>query len=552
MKPFPHPALRRLLLTCVWACLVAAPCFARQAPAAVLAPPAEAAKVSAAEAQSLLNRIKEVDSPTSRGFLYARVAAWLWRAAGDDAAVRQLAAEFAARGVSDIHAHEERIPRTPAAACYNDLLAIVRRHSAEEAERLERAYPLRSLLNPSREEKAAREVYAALKKLQNPETSAQALEQAVLIISSGEVQPSDLLGLLLRQSHINSPALPRLLWATLALEERRPGSVTLFGMIFLAPVFLGDNMPPQIARRFLEVVERATRLAPGDPRAAELGARSSALQVLQATLPAMQKLAPDIYPTAAARLAALAPNPHPHAAVFERIKNSADPLAETVSEAASTGDKELRRNLLSAAANRAKEQGKLRQAAELMAGMEPDGPDASALKEKRDEFLVEVAGEALKRKDSETAAYAASKVASPFHAAAALRSLAAYRLASQDAVSAVENLNEAAKLLERAPNGRERAIAYLRLAADFVELDAARAAQLSAEAVKAANSISMPSGADEGEFSWSLQPLADNATDAFRKLARRDRGGAVGLADAFHLKEVRVAATLGVYRSSEK
>ena len=391
MKPFPRAALRRHLLTCVWACLVAAPCFARQTRASVLQPPAEAAKVSAAEAQSLLNRIKEVDSPTSRGFLYTRVAAWLWRAAGDDATARQLAVEVAARGISDVHAHQDRIPRNPAIACYNDLLAVVRGHSAEEAERLERAYPLRSLLNLSREEKAGAELYKALKKLQNPETSAQGLEQAVLIINSGDVRPTTLLGDLYRQSQNNSPALPRLLAATLTLEERRPGSLTLFSMIFLTPLFLKDGMPPQTTRRYLEVVERATRLAPGDPRAAETGARGSAIQVLQATLPAMQKLAPDIYPTAAARLVTLAPNPHPHAAVFERIKNSTDPLAETVAEAAATGDKGLRRNLLSAAADRAKEQGKLRQAAELMAGMEPDGPEASALKEKRDEFLVGVA-----------------------------------------------------------------------------------------------------------------------------------------------------------------
>jgi hypothetical protein len=125
-------------------------------------------------------------------------------------------------------------------------------------------------------------------------------------------------------------------------------------------------------------------------------------------------------------------------------------------------------------------------------------------------------------------------------------------LKSSDAQGAAEKLELAAKVLADAPEGKGKAAAYLGLATDFLELDTARASQLAAEAIKAANHISRPKETKEGEFSWSLFPLADATTKIFQGLAQKDRGGAASLAATFQLKELRLAALLGVYGSAGK
>jgi hypothetical protein len=110
------------------------PCHAQQG--ARVASGVEPARVSFTDGLSVVNRIKGVESPAFRAYLYARVAAWLAQSAGKDQALARLAVDAASAGVSDIHAHEGEIPPVPAVGFYTALLDVVRRQSPEEAERL--------------------------------------------------------------------------------------------------------------------------------------------------------------------------------------------------------------------------------------------------------------------------------------------------------------------------------------------------------------------------------------------------------------------------------
>jgi hypothetical protein len=465
--------------------------------------------------------------------------------------VRQVAFDASARGLSEIHAHEGEIPPVPAWALYEEMLGIARRHNPEEAERLERANPLQSRLDKTQRDKVGGELHTALSKLDGAAAPAQAVERAASLIGSGDVPVMSLHGELLRLDRLNSPALPRLLSSALALEERRTGSLPLENMFFLSSLFLKDAMPAELKTRFLVAALKATQLGPEELRAKPQSA-NWAVQLLRAALPSMQKLTPDLYAVAAARLAALAPGAPQGDAVYERIKASADPLSATISEADSAGDPRLRNELLTSAARLAKEQGKLRQAAELIAAVEEDRAALPEGYSRRDEMLGDIVEASLKGKDLDTAAFAASKVGLAVNAAAAWRSVARHLLKSSDAQGAAEKLELAAKALADAPEGKGKAAAYLGLSTDFLGLDTVRASQLTAEAIKAANHISRPKGTKEGEFSWSLFPLADATTKTFEGLAQQDRGGAASLAATFQLKELRLAALLGVYGSTGK
>jgi hypothetical protein len=180
--------------------------------------------------------------------------------------LRRAAVDAAALGVSDIQRHEREIPPAPAGVFYENLLNIVRRHSPGEAARLERAHPLQARLSRSEPDKAGGSLHAALRKLDDPGTPAQGLEQALRLISSGTVPITSLHGELLHQGRRNSPALPQLLSATLALEERSAGSVPFLNMFFLSSLYLKDTMPPELRARFLAASVAATRQVSAEQR----------------------------------------------------------------------------------------------------------------------------------------------------------------------------------------------------------------------------------------------------------------------------------------------
>src|ERR1043165_292892 len=191
-------------------------------------------------------------------------------------------------------------------------------------------------------------------------------------------------------------------------------------------------------------------------------------------------------------------------------------------------------------------------AVDLLTKKDEDRSDLPEGYSSRDEFLDGVVQDALKQRDVETARYAAAKISLPVNDANALQRIAHYLIEAKDATAAVETLEGAVKKLKAAPDGKEKAVSYLRLASEFLDVDDLRAPEIAREAIKAANSIPRPRDDAEGKFSWLLFPVADNAIKTFQSLARRDRVEALSLADDFDLKEFKVAAALGVYSSTQK
>ncbi|HEX8161416.1 MAG TPA: hypothetical protein VF538_06060 [Pyrinomonadaceae bacterium] len=544
----------RIFTACITLCLF---CFTprgvgAQGPRAPSARAAagEAARISLEDGLSLAGRVKAVESPALRAYLYDSVASWLWRGAGRDEGLRQAAADTAAAGLADIHRHEGELPPVVASNYYARLLAVVRQYKPEEAERLRQALPVRQQREATDQDRAAGDFYSAKAKLSDPRTAAQGLAQAVDLLASGRVRIESVFGALLQLDAANSPALPQLLSAALSFEERRRGAIPLAQMHFLSSMFLKDGMPPELQIRFLnDAATRAAQLTPAE--LADPVTRSQAVTLLRRILPFLQKQSPALYAEAAAKLAAVAPGLPPEDPVYSRIRNSPDQLAQTIDEANSAGDERLKGDLLASAARLAKAQGKLRQAVELITTKEEDRRGLSEGYSPRDDFLSGVLSDALGLKDVDVARSAAAGMTLDVNRADALRRIARHFAEAKDPVSAADTLNEAAKTLKDAPDDKEKASAYLRLASEFSGLDDARARDMIREAATCANRIPRPSDDPHGEFAWRLFPLADDVTRTFQQLARRDRDGTLNLADSFRAKEFSLAATIGVYRSAE-
>jgi hypothetical protein len=398
---------------------------------------------------------------------------------------------------------------------------------------------------------AGSQLHAALRRLDDPKTSAQALEEALRLINSGMVPITSLYGEIMYRGIRGSAALPQLLSATLSLEERSAGTIPLVNLFFLARFYLEDSTPAELRARFLAASVVATRAVTAAQRN-DPHVFNWAVQLLRIVHPHLQKTNHPLHAEAAARLAAFAPNALRADEVYHRIRESADPVAEALRESDAARDSQTKRELRETAARHARQQGKLRQAAEIMASTEEEARATSDEHSPRDEFLDGVFQDALAQKDVETARYAASKISSPVNRAGAARRLARHAFESKDAEGLNEYLDEAVKALGDAPDSRAKAIAYLGLAADSTELDAARAPEIMSGAVKAANNIPRPREDPKGEATWRLFPVADAVTAAFRRLAQTDRASASGLTNGLRPRELKVAATLGLYGGPSK
>lgn len=508
----------------------------------------EATRASAADGLDLARRIKAVGPPPARAYLYLQVAAWLTAGVEEDPAARQAALDVAAAGVSEIHEHESQMPAAAAFNLYDRLLKLVGRHSPEEAARLRAKYPLQLNTNLTDEAAAGRSLNSVLAGL-GPSPAAPDVTRAKQLVLSGRVPAMSLLGELIRLDQARSPALRQMLDATLSLEERQTGALPPLNLLFLSPLYLKETTPPELQARFLAVVVKATQLNPvevkGNPEQF-----SGAVSLLQSTLPAIQRLTPALYATAAAQLAALTAGQSRDDSVYENIKNSSDPLAQTMLEADRAGDKRLKEELLESAARMARQQGKLRLAADLITSSEEDRKGLPEGYSGQDEFLDGLVGAALNQKDPDTARYALAKMRLLVNRARASMKVARYFTEAKDTLPALEVLGEAAKALAEAPDGREKVMAYLDLTSDYANVDYARAAETGRAAVKAANKIPRPREDGEGLFTWSLFPVMESATKTFQALARKDRAAALSMAGELDRHEFRIAATLGVYNAA--
>jgi hypothetical protein len=535
------------------ACLLLfSPCRAQKAVAGSdAANKKDAMSASAAESLNLVQQIKEVESPAFRAYLYAKTVVWLWTSAAKEQSVRRAVVDAAVAGISDIHEHQHEIPPAPASKLYADLVSVVRQHNPEEAARVQQTYPLQLNTGQTEEDKNVAAFYAALSKLNNPQTAAQGLAQAVALITGGGLPASVMQGEIFRLDQLNSQALPQLLSALLTLEEQHRGALPLQNLFFLSYIYLKETTPTAIQIRFLSVTVKDSRPDNAEVRN-DPAAYSFAIQLLKRALPSMQKLTPALYAEASAQLSAFAASPTKEERIFTRIKESDDPLAETISQANSTDDEQLKRDLLQSAAHIAKEQGKLRLAVELITSIDEDRRGLPDTYSSRDEFVDGVLQLALEHQEIETARFAATKIDLPVNRAIARQRIARFFIESKDTQSATDELNEAARILDAAPDGKERSLTYFSLADYFAGINLFRASEIARDGVKAANNISRPQKDPEGTFNWQLFPLAESVKRTFQQLARKDRSLALNLSDTFQRREFRIAAALGVYSAATR
>ncbi|MBA3240495.1 MAG: hypothetical protein H0T60_04635 [Acidobacteria bacterium] len=545
-------AVARILSVCALVCILMAPCSAQKVKSAKAVPKNDPAFALIADGQEVFARVRALQHPASRAFLYPQIAALLWERVGADADLRWVAIDASTVGLADILKHQHEIPRASIVFFYSDLIRTVRRYDAEEAKRLEQSFPLDAASKANEQETVRASFQSALVRYEKGiQQSPQSLSEVVGLIGSGKVPSAVLIGEVFRLDQAKSPALPDVLSATLSLEEKRAGSLSFMTMFFVSHVYLKDSTPLNLRKRFLaatltSVTARMDELR-NDPEAFR-----SATQLLQRSLPFMQALTPSLYPQAASLLASLAPNLLQTETAWTRIKASADPFEQTLTEANSTSDSVLKKQLLESAARLAHQRGDLRRAVDLMVAEEEGRSGLPDDYSYHHEFLDKIVQDAIKTKDIETADYAVSKMNLPLYRVESLRKIARHYVESKDISRTDSTLNEAIKVLRDAPDGSGKIISYLRLSTDLARVNKPRASEMIRAAAKAVDAVTRPDKDEQGEFSRTLYPLLNETISTFRLLARDDRAEALNAVGLFNVKEFGVAAAIGINSSPHK
>jgi hypothetical protein len=361
-----------------------------------------------------------------------------------------------------------------------------------------------------------------------------------------------MLGHLLGLKVANSPHLHELLAATLLLEERQPGKLSLRMMPFYSSLFLDKSNPPEIPSRFIFVAVRSSRL-PAEELANPI-VRSLVVQLLNSVIQPAQRLTPALYPEITSRLSSLNSNAanitQARLAAEERIERASDRVEQLVSEANSASDENLKKHFFFLAARLAKERGQLSKAVDLAmkVATDPERQKNETRPSWLNTFLLEIVSLAIKTKSLPDATYAISQMTQPLEKAKAFRLLGEYYGEKGDQVNAKNAFTQSAKQLKSVNNGNEIVRLSLLLAESVLKYEPGDADEVFRESVKAINDLSS-SKKDQEQMYLNLLPIAEDLIRSFRLLATRESETAASLAGEIKLSELRVSALSGVFSS---
>lgn len=494
--------------------------------------------------ESILSRvvesIKEMEEATLRVSVRNEILRHLGRR-GPAEADRALATQMASDALADFAEHAEEIPPSTANYLFNNLAAWIQKHEPQLAERLAAA---------EKSWKGASDSGRIRALLQLKGGDALAAERIRQLLAEGK--DVRLVHFYLDDfRRLNSKELEPLMSQIVEVAGRGP-QIPLDTLFWASDFFLSPDVPAALRRRFASVVVARTQPADfvGEPPP------SFAYELLSKVLPVAQELDPELYARAAAQSVNLRASLNKHQlaneARIKRLRESADPIAELLSEAESAPKGE-RNSLLNSAAQTALEEKKFALCLDIIAKLDLDEPVSPPgfWRAWADQFLQGFVKAALAAKEAELAEKGAGRIASPLARVESLGLLMRFRAKAGDPRAARRLLEEAAKTADGAADNFERAKAFLTLSIFSDAADESAKAGLVESAVKALDRITRPerNARDRKPFQEYLRELNRTGyqlSSAFRGLARKDEAGALGLSGRLQKPDLRAFALAGI------
>jgi hypothetical protein len=325
------------------------------------------------------------------------------------------------------------------------------------------------------------------------------------------------------------------------------------GLVFLTYEFLADSTPIALKNRFYILLVRIGESAIADP--ANFMLTSLAVTNLESAMPDIKKVYPELFSRAFSLYTALSSKKSGSETesdeVYERIKNSKDKLAQTISEAESAKDKNLKNELWQSASDYAFEEKKFRLSADTRLKIEHDRKNIGY---SQSYFLIEILVEAsLKEKDIESAEYIAGLVEEPDMKGRGLIKIAAKLVELKKRDAAFDKLNDGLKILEKADLTSNKIWIMLYVALPVaLKIDKTRAFDIAGDAVKTINRFPTPGPDDKPgtearkKYADTLTAVSYNLTSAFRLLGKEDMALAYPVSQGIQIRDWRLATQIAL------
>jgi hypothetical protein len=370
---------------------------------------------------------------------------------------------------------------------------------------------------------------------------------------AGGGKPSSIVSLVDKLSAVNKGAKFRLLSAVLDYYEANIEAVyEETDLIFLSSHYLDPQTPVGLRKRFHNFALRFGMAALTHPENENL--TRLCVEILKNALPDIRQINPELYPRAFSIFNALSSKRSEYErqkdAAMERIDASKDKLAQTISEAESAEDPELKDTLWLQASVLAFEEKKFRVAADSRMRMREL---SSLYTQARDYFYVEqLLDPCLKENDIESAEYIVKLVKDTVFGVQGVFKIAARLVELKKREEAFDTLDEGWKALEKAENKTSKIWTMQRAIPIALKIDKTRAFDMASDIVKTVNRFPTPSPDDKSgtkarqKYAETLTGVSYNLNLIFRLLAGEDMALADPISQGLQLKEWRLAAQIAL------
>ena len=348
----------------------------------------------------------------------------------------------------------------------------------------------------------------------------------------------------------------------LALEvvaRAEQGQISFETLFWISDIYLRPQISVALRNRYLAAVVSRTQPA----NFAIEPAKQMAYQLLIKLLPLIQQSTPELYDQALNQSVAISASLNERESAIEartkRLKESANPIEDLLSEAESVKSKSERNELKLRAAELALEQKRFDLCLDILSEIEvdiaKDGPEI--WHQSIDYVLKNFVTSALAAKHPELSEKGAARIASSLTRVEALNLIMRYCAKTNDKAAAQRLLMEASKVAASATNDIEKAKAFFLLGIICDQVDVSRKSDLLLSGIKALNNYSKPdTGTGDKEIYQDYVRRLDNTghelTAGFKGLTRQDENGALALVEKIQKPDLKTIALIGILLGLEE
>lgn len=498
--------------------------------------------------REMSGRIKEMDEPELRIFLRHRIASYLW--------LKNFKAEFTfaemmvESALEDIHNNKKKMSDGNVNYYQSKFLALLRSYSPTLANTLIDKYELGK--NDENSFNVAHSMLNADKHIPS------AVELVSRSLNEGKDGGLTLLLFLTNLEKQKHPDYLKLMAEILAVEELKPGTFSTNSLYMLKSLYLKNEMPIALRRRFLAVVlgnaERSVAASGTENTVISYHLMGDIYREIEKLYTENQadNLVLPLYVRARNVMVELklrVPNQViQQTATQDRIEKSDDPLRQLQIEANASSNESDKRSLTLRAARLALEKGDLKTAIELFHKISFDDQTIA----RRDEFLEEIIDAAIKKKDEVSAQYVISLMKVPSNKASSMQKLALVFLEAKEPNRAVIWMIEVAKSIEAIEDDAVKVRKLFEIIPVYKKIDETKVFESALTALKFLEKMQKSRANEKNDSSTrktyveSLTNIVWHAIPAFRILTKQDENWAASIASGIARPEIKAAAFWGL------